>query len=44
MTIRDLLHHTLTKGVEADPFISLSTAANLLPGERMGKSVSVSSI
>jgi hypothetical protein len=44
MTLRDLHRHTLTRAIESDPFISLSAAAKLLPGERPGRSVSPSTV
>ena len=44
MTVREQLLLQLTRGVRADPFISLTTAAGLLPGEQPGKGVSVSTV
>jgi len=44
MTARELLLGRLTRAIEADPFISLSVAARLLPGEQPGKGVSPSTV
>ena len=44
MTMHEQLLHRLTRDVRADPFISLTTAAALLPGEQPGKGVSPSTV
>ena len=43
MNTRELLQR-LTRDIESDPFLSLSFAANLLPGERPGRGVSPATI